>query len=110
MAWKVSNGVNLRMSEGDFGVALEYVVSVDGVTFGASDNFRFTFKDIVNGKTILTKTYSDISNSTIALCFTKAESALFPPGAYVYSLDWYQGDDLQLCLVDAAAFTVGDVA
>lgn len=106
--WKVSNNVNLRMSEGDYGVPLDYKVSVDGVTFGASDSFLFTFKDVSNGKTILTKTYSSITNNKIQLSFTEAESALFPPGAYVYALEWYQSGAFQLCLVECGAFLVGD--
>lgn len=106
MAWIV-NGTDLRMSEKDFGVALP--VTLSGTTLGASDTLRFTFKDAVNGETILTKEYTP-TNNTVQLEFTEAESDLFAPGAYVYSLDWYQNGAFMYNIVEVGAFKVGDKA
>ena len=105
--WRVS-GANLRMSENDYGIALP--VTVSGVTLGAQDSLRYTFKDAVNMNTILVKEFSNIVQNTVSLELTEAESALFAPGSYVYSLDWYQNGSFMCCLVEAASFTVGDKA
>lgn len=106
MAWIV-NGTDLRMSEKDFGVGLP--VTVSGTTLGASDTLRFTFKDAVNGETILTKEYTP-TNNTVQLELTEAESDLFSPAAYVYSLDWYQNGAFMYNIVEVGAFKVGDKA
>ena len=108
MAWKVASGTNLRMSEGDWGIGLS--VTVDGVTLGASDALLYTFKDSLNGKTILTKTFDNITDNTISLSFTQAESALFSPGVYPYSLDWYQNGSFLCNLIEVGTLTVGDKA
>ena len=81
-------GNTLTMVEGDFGITLP--ITVNGATFEALDNLKITFKTSQNGETILTKDYTNITQNTINLELTEAESALFPVGAYVYSLDWYQ--------------------
>lgn len=104
----VVNGANLRMSENDYGLALP--VTVSGTTLGAQDSLRYTFKDAVNQNTILVKELTDIVENTVSLEFTEEESALFAPGKYVYSLDWYQDGSFMCCLVEAASFTVGDKA
>lgn len=106
MAWIV-NGTDLRISEQDFGIALP--VTVNGTTLGASDSLRFTFKDAVNGETILTKEYTPTQN-TVRLELTEAESDLFAPGAYVYSLDWYQSGSFMCNIVEVGSFLVGDKA
>ena len=104
----VVNGANLRMSENDYGIALP--VTVSGTTLGAQDSLRYTFKDAVNMNTILVKEFSNIVQNTVSFELTEAESALFAPGKYVYSLDWYQSGSFMCCLVEAAIFTVGDKA
>lgn len=93
MAWKAS-GNTISMAEGDFGIALPG--TIHGIEFSASDSIRFTFKDVVDGHTILTKEFSNISNDTVYLILTEAESSLFSVGKYVYSLDWYQ-DGVFMC-------------
>jgi len=91
--WAV-NGNDLKMVEGDWGVELP--ITINGVTFSEHDEILLTVKDKLNGSTILTKTYANITQNTITLEFTEAESALLPVGGYVYSLDWYQ-DGAFLC-------------
>ena len=104
----IANGTQLRMAEGDYGIALPTVVS--GTTLGAQDSLRFTFKSRVNAETILVKDYPSPVQNTVQLEFTEAESALFSPGGYVYSLDWYQSGSFMCCLVEAGQFIVGDKA
>ena len=105
--WKVS-GTQMRMSEGDYGITLPVVVS--GITLGAGDTLRYTFKNAVNQDVILVKDFDNITENTVNFVLTAAESALFSPGAYVYSLDWYQ-DGVFLCnLVEVGKFHVGDKA
>lgn len=104
----VVNGTNLRMSENDYGISLP--VTVSGTTLGEQDELRYTFKDAVNQNTILVKELADIVDNTVSLEFTEAESALFAPGKYVYSLDWLQNGSFMCCLVEAAQLTVGDKA
>lgn len=99
--WKVSNN-DIQMVEGDFGIELP--ISVSGTTLTASDELRLTFKR--GAETILEKEYSNIENNTISLSLTEQESALFPVGLYVYSLDWYQ-DGVFVCnIVPLAVFKV----
>lgn len=98
----------LQMVEGDFGLALPF--GVKGTTITANDTLRFTFKDKLNGTTILTKEYTDIQENTAQLILTEEESALFPVGDYVYSLDWYQDGAFMGNLIKCAAFKVVEKA
>lgn len=102
------NGTQIEMCEGDYGVSVP--VTVSGVTLGASDSLKFTFKTNLNRDVILQKEYSSISQNKINLSFTEAESALFTPGSYVYSLDWYQNGSFMCNLVKVGSFVVGDKA
>lgn len=98
----------LQMVEGDFGLALPF--DVKGTTITANDVLRFTFKDKLNGETLLTKEYTNIQQNSASLEFTEAESALFPVGDYVYSLDWYQDGLFMGNLIKCAAFKVVEKA
>ena len=106
MAWSVKNN-NLTMVEGDWGIALP--VTVDGVEFAANDMLKFIFKDANNGSEILAKEYAPV-DGTVNLMFTEAESALFPVGSYVYSLDWYQEGAFLCNVTPTAALKVVDKA
>ncbi len=105
--WQV-NAQNLTMTEGDFGIQLP--VTISGTTFAASDSVKITFKDKPNGDTILEKDFTNIQNNTVNLGLTEAESALFPVGAYVYSLDWYQSGSFMCNIIREATFKVVDKA
>lgn len=98
----------IRMSEGDYGVALPF--SVKGVTLTASDCIKFVFKDKPEGETLLTKEYTNIQNNVGNLMFTAAESALFEPGIYTYTMAWYQNGNFQCNVIENGVFKVGDVA
>ena len=103
-----ANGNNLTMCEGDFGVRLP--ITITGPTFTAADEVMLTIKPSMNGDTILEKTFDNISQNTVNLELTEAESALLPVGGYVYSLDWYQSGQFLCNIIPNAAFKVVDKA
>lgn len=104
--WRVL-GKNISMVEGDYGVALPG--NLIGTTLSAADTIRFTFKSQMNGSVILVKEYTPVHN-LITLDFTAEESALFPVGSYVYSVDWYQNGVFMNNIVPASIFKVVDKA
>ena len=104
----VVNKQTLQMVEGDWGIELP--ISVDGVTFTASDEVLITIKTEKNGETVLTKNYENISDNTVNLSLTEAESKLLKVGSYVYSLDWYQDGAFYCNIIPSAAFKVVDKA
>jgi hypothetical protein len=96
------------MTEGDYGVAVPYT-AVDADMSAEGNKLKFTFKKGKNGPVILEKEYTP-SGNRVELEFSSAESALFPAGAYVYSLDWYVHDSFLSCLIENAQLRVGDKA
>ena len=104
--WNV-NGKNISMAEGDFGVALPG--NLIGTTLSAADTIRFTFKSQMNGSAILVKEYTPVHN-LVTREFTAEESALFPVGSYVLSVDWYQNGVFMNNIIPASIFKVVDKA
>lgn len=103
--WVVS-GTSLSMAEGDWGVELP--VTVSGATFAANDSLKIVIK---NGETTLVeKEYTNITQNTVKLELTEAESALLPIGVYVYRLDWYQDGAFMCNIVPVSTFKVVDKA
>ena len=107
MAWSV-HGENLQMVEGDYGLALP--IDIVGTTLTEHDNIRMVFKNSINSSTLLTKEFSEISENSIILSLSESESAIFPVGSYVYSLDWYQDGAFMCNIIPTAAFRVVDKA
>ena len=105
--WGVS-GHELKMTEGDYGMALP--ITISGTTLTASDEVVMTIKSKANGDTILTKTYDNIDKNTFNFELTEAETQLLPVGSYVYSLDWYQDGAFMCNIIPCAAFKVVDKA
>ena len=105
--WIVS-GNDLKMCEGDYGLKLP--ITISGTTLTASDEVLFTLKDKLNGDTIITKTFSNITQNTVNLELTEAETALVPVGDYVYSLDWYQDGAFMCNIIPIAKFKVVEKA
>ena len=103
--WNVT-GTNLQMAEGDYGIALP--VTISGTTLTENDSIRFTFKNNPNGETILTKEYTEISQNTVQLVLSEAESELFPIGVYFFSLDWYQSGVFMCNIIPQAVLKVVD--
>lgn len=106
----IVNVYNLEMTEEDYGIELP--ISVTGIEFGEGDTLRFTFKKSVNGETLLVKefTNNEIVDNVVNLVFTDAESALFPVGSYVYSLDWYQLGVMMCNIIKSASLQVVEKA
>lgn len=101
------DGNDIRMAEGDYGIALP--VTVNGVTLSERDNLKFVFKKTRNGETVLEKEYVPVNN-TVGLELTEAESGLFHVGDYVYCLDWYQDGSFLCNIIPIARFRVVDKA
>ena len=96
------------MTECDFGLQLP--VTVTGTQFAENDALNITIKDFVNGTVILEKDFTYIQNNTVILDLTEEESALFPVGQYVYSLDWYQNGAFMCNIIRMAKFKVVEKA
>lgn len=105
--WLV-NGQNLQMAEGDYGISLP--ITVHGTELGENDSLNVTIKTRKNGETILEKNYSEITDNTVNLEFTQAESAKLPVGVYAYSLDWYQNGIFMCNIIPYGLFKVVDKA
>lgn len=101
--WKV-RGNDLQMDEGDFGVALPFIVK--GTTLTAADCMRFVFMDGQSGETVIEKSFTDIQENTVDLVLTEAESEQLPAGAYVYDMEWYQSGVFQCKLIQNGIFKV----
>ena len=104
--WNVNNQ-DLKMCEGDWGVALP--ITISGTTLTASDEVKFTLKNAA-GATLVTKTFDNISQNTVQLMLTEEESALLPVGVYVYALDWYQSGAFMCNIIPHGLFKVVDKA
>lgn len=103
--WNV-NGLQLNMTEGDWGVKLP--VTVSGVTFANNDSVKIVIKS--GETTIIEKEYTNITQNTVNLELTEAESALLPVGSYVYRLDWYQDGAFMCNIIPISTFKVVDKA
>lgn len=103
--WNVS-GNSLFMCEGDWGVKLP--VTVSGVTFANNDSIKIVIKS--GETTIIEKEYINITQNTVDLELTEAESALLPVGIYVYRLDWYQDGAFMCNIIPISTFKVVDKA
>ena len=101
-------GNEIQMTEADYGIKLP--VTISGTTLTASDEILFTIKKQRKGDTVLTKTYTNITQNTFDIEITEAESALLHVGNYVYSLDWYQSGAFMCNIIPLAAFKVGEKA
>lgn len=100
----VVNGQDIKMCEGDYGVALP--ITITGTTLEAFDEVKFTVKKVVNGSVMLEKTFSNISQNTINLELTETESNHFKVGTYYYALDWYQNGEFMCNIIPIGAFKV----
>ena len=96
-------GNTLVMAEGDFGLELPFTIEDESVS--SVDSIKFTFKDRVNGTTILEKDFPFNGNAS-ALIFTEAESALFPVGQYVFRADWYNNGLFMCNVIPVGTFKV----
>lgn len=98
----------ITMAEGDYGIYLP--ITITGGTIGSDSNIRLTIKKEKNGETILTQNYTNISDNTFNLTFSKEESDLLLVGVYGYSLDWYKNDLFMNNIIEYKMFKVNDKA
>lgn len=91
------------MAKGDYGVALPFTFS--GPTFTPADELKLTVKNAA-GALVLEKVYSNIQNNMISVELTSEESALLPPGNYIYGIDWYQNGAFQCNLLPVSRWAV----
>lgn len=105
-----TKGLTVSMAEGDYGIILPVEVEIEDVTLGAQDSIKIVFKTSNNGDLILEKNYDGIEDNTVNLEFTAEETALFPVGSYVYSIDWYQSGNFMCNLVTSSPLKVVDKA
>lgn len=80
----------LEMIEGDFGIALP--IEIEGITLDTSDSISLKVFKEINNIPIISKIFSDISNNTVELEFSREESKLLSVGNYYYDVDWFQGE------------------
>lgn len=106
--WKAM-GRNISMAEGDYGERFVLPARCIGADLTADDTVRFTFKNQMNGSAILEKDFTPLDN-VVMLFFTAEESALFPVGQYVYSVDWYKDGEFMCNIVPCGTFKVVDKA
>lgn len=101
----VTSWTSVQMTEGDYGIDLPF--NFADITFSSTDTIRFTVKTAPNASAaLLEKDF--IATNPIALNLTEAETALFPVGNYVYSVDWFRSGTFLYNLVANASFKVVD--
>lgn len=100
------NGTKIIMTEGDFGVTLPIIIN--GGDVGDKDTLRITIKQESDGESILSKEFTNIKNNTFEFVLSKEESDKLPIGKYLYSLDWYRGNEFFCNLIKKGLFEVED--
>jgi hypothetical protein len=71
----------------------------------SEDELKLTVKNAA-GEVVLEKVYSNIQDNRISVELTSEESALMPPGNYVYGIDWYQNGVFQCNLLPVSRWAV----
>lgn len=103
--WNV-NGINLMMTEGDFGVRLP--VYINGVTLGQNDSVKIAI--ISSTGPVVERVFDNISGNKAYLVLSEQETAMLPVGDYKYRLDWYQNGSFMCNIIPSASFRVVDKA
>lgn len=103
MAWHAT-GNSISMAEHDFGIKLPMLIK--GVTFAGTDSVQMAIKAKADAEPIITKTFGDVTENTVYIELTEAESELLPVGSYVYVLDWYQDGVFMCNIIPMAEFKV----
>lgn len=104
----VANKYDLQMAEGDYGISLP--ITISGITFSQTDYVKIVIKKSLNSTTILEKDFTSITENTVNLELTEAESSLLPVGKYVYRLDIYQDGAFMCNVIPIASIKVVDKA
>ena len=101
-------GNKITMTEGDFGVGLEFTVR--RVVVNSGDVFRLSIKSAPKAEAIIEKVFENISQNKFALTLTEAETAELPVGMYVYVLDWCKEGEFMYNTIRVANFQVEEKA
>ena len=108
MAWGYNeNSYEISMTEGDWGVALPFILS--GITVSSNDEFILQIKKSHDGEVILTKRIP-ATETGFSLILSEEDSNMMVPGKYAYCLDWTQQGVFNYNLIRSATFKVGDKA
>ena len=100
----MTNGNNITMVAGDFGISLP--VNIEGLSLvSGSDTMRITIKDS-SGSVVLTKEYSDFSENTFSFEIDESETEKLHVGAYIYGLDWYRNGVFMCNIIPKSTFVV----
>ncbi len=100
----VAQGTSIQMTEGDFGIALP--ITISGITMAANDSVKISIMRFIDGVSIIEKTFASITNNTVNLELTAADSAKFKVGSYSYRLDWYRDNAFMCNIIPSGKFTV----
>ncbi len=98
----------IKMTEGDFGVALPIEISVEQLT--ADDVFSIKIFKSINTEPLIIKEYSNIKDNIIEFKLTKEDSLKLSVGKYKYDLDWYQGESFLENIIAKENFIVEEKA
>ena len=98
----------LEMIEGDFGIKLP--IEIEGITVDKNDSISFKVFKEMNGTPIISKIFTNISNNTVELEFSKEESKVLSVGNYYYDIDWFQGESFLGNIVAKQKFSVKEKA
>lgn len=91
--WKAS-GTTIEMAEGDYGISLP--IKINGITFGESDSVKFRVTDGRTRQELLELDFDHITQNTVEIVLTEAQSEALPAGEHSYTLDWYR-DGVFMC-------------
>jgi hypothetical protein len=80
-------GNKIQMVKGDFGLPLPIPIPEQNIA--SDEEIKFIIEES-NGKEILVKKYSNITNNQFELSFTKEESEKLKAKTYLYKIDWYK--------------------
>ena len=104
------DGLNIKMTEGDYGVILPIELETENEeTFDVDDFFAMKIYDGLNTLPLITKIYeySEFENDTIPFTLTQEETALLKVGnEYIYDIEWYQNDIFQCCIVEKKSYGI----
>ena len=100
----------IEMTEGDFGITLPIEINIEGTELSSTDKFVFKIFKEINKDAIIEKVFDNITDNTLELKFTEAESKKLGVGYYYYDIDWFQEDIFLLNILAKKKFVVREKA
>lgn len=104
-----SFGTKILMDEGDWGLALPFKISGDGLL--PTDTIKIAIKsNIYENNVIIEKEFTNFNKIDgkfgFELTFTEEETKLLPPGNYVYGIKQYRDGNFLNTVINEASFEV----